>query len=222
VRDVRCQSNAVRALGRGQPASTRCCHLTDDPPPVTVDLVDRLAIFRSLLAPIAPGRYLDLGTGHGKFALIAHDLGWDVTAVDARKERMPMTPGIRWELSDVRDYEIGEFDCVAILGLLYHLELNDQIDVLRRASRSQLVIVDTHYALSAKVEVSGIQGQWFEEKLTEPTASWRNERSFWPTKPHLLDIMYGSGYSFVWELAPPYHENRNFFVLNGGREIDRP
>jgi hypothetical protein len=54
----------------------------------------------------------------------AHDIGNQVGAV-----RCP-------------DYEIVDFDCIAILGLLYHLELDDQIDVLRSAS-SRYVIVDT-------------------------------------------------------------------------------
>ena len=45
----------------------------------------RLEIFQRILEPLTPGRLLDLGAAHRKFSLIARDLGWKVTAVDARR-----------------------------------------------------------------------------------------------------------------------------------------
>lgn len=174
--------------------------------------MDRLSIFQTLLAPLRPGRYLDLGTGHGKFALTADRLGWQVTAVDARTERMPNTPGIEWVRSDVRGYPTEGYDCIGILGLLYHLELPDQINLLVRAASAPIVIVDTHYSLNPKTQVMGYEGQWFDEELDQPTASWGNQRSYWPTKPGLISIFEDCGYQ-VWELQPPYQEALNFFFL---------
>ncbi len=127
-----------------------------------------------------------------------------------------MSDGIKWEVSDVREYPVHGYECVTILGLLYHLELEDQLDLLARAATAPLVIVDTHYSVNPKATVGAYEGQWFEEVVSEPTASWGNERSFWPTKEGLIDMFYRSGYTHVWELAPPYHPNRNFFMARGG------
>ena len=46
-------------------------------------------IFRALLALLSPGKMLDLGAGKGNFSLSAAELGWMVTAVDARTVRWP-------------------------------------------------------------------------------------------------------------------------------------
>lgn len=81
-------------------------------------------MFGSILSSQKPGRLLDLGTGHGRFAQAAKEMGWQVTAVDARGERFPWTGGIEWIVSDVRDFEFGpgDYDCVSFLGLFYHLD----------------------------------------------------------------------------------------------------
>ena len=73
--------------------------------------MDRLRTLRQILSPITPGRLVDLGTGHGKFARVTRDLGWRVTAVDVRTERMPRDSGIEWVQSDVRDFPLDGNDC---------------------------------------------------------------------------------------------------------------
>ena len=50
--------------------------------------------------------------------LIAHELGWAVTAVDVRTERMPMTDGIQWIESDLRTFDIGAYDVITMLGIM--------------------------------------------------------------------------------------------------------
>jgi SAM-dependent methyltransferase len=106
------------------------------------------SIFRQLLAPMRPGRMLDLGAGKGNFSLSAAELGWDVTAVDARTVRWPNADteadpvvadrirAIRWIQADVRHFPIapGDYDLICILGLLHHLEVKDQIKLLKRCS----------------------------------------------------------------------------------------
>ena len=135
----------------------------------------RLEVFRSILEPMKPGRLLDLGTGHGKFARIAHELGWEVTAVDARTDRMPMTAGIEWLQSDLREYEIGVFDVIAMLGIFYHLELKDQLEMLKRCAGT-MTILDTHVALIAEVIEGGYEGAFYTEVPDTPTETLVHHR----------------------------------------------
>lgn len=84
------------------------------------------SIFRQLLAPLRPGRMLDLGAGKGNFSLSAAELGWEVTAVDARTVRWPDAEtepdpavaerirAIRSVQADVRTFPIapGNYDLI--------------------------------------------------------------------------------------------------------------
>ena len=158
-----------------------------------------------------PGRLLDLGAGHGAFAERAAKMGWQVTAVDARTERFPWTEGIEWVESDLRDYAIGEPDVVCLLGVLYHLELGDQIEILTKCAGT-VTILDTHVTGSATVTLDGYDGWFFEEELAAATASWGNERSFWPTRAALRQMLAHCGYSSVFALEPDYYPNRTFYL----------
>jgi SAM-dependent methyltransferase len=185
---------------------------------------DRLSVFRNLLALLPPGKLLDLGCGHGKFSLIARELGWDVTAVDVRTERMPTTPGIDWVKSDARIFEIepDRYDCICILGLFYHLELPDQLDLLTRCAGVP-TIIDTHVALKQDHEERGYEGTLFkeapgmstEQHAATATASWGNKLSFWPTEESLLRMIWDSGFSYVFKQAPPYRPDRTFYLCFG-------
>ncbi len=179
----------------------------------------RVEVFRRLLGSMRRGHLLDLATGHGKFAMIAQELGWRVTAVDVRTKRMPMTPGIEWIAADVRQFPInGDYDCVALLGLLYHLELSDQLKLLRRCAGTP-TIVDTHISLSPDHEEAGYRGHYFDElagRTVEQhkhsgTASWGNLTSFWPDEESLMRMLRDCGFVDVWPLQPRYQADRNFF-----------
>jgi hypothetical protein len=195
--------------------------LTQSSPVATADdgTDRRLAIFRDILRPMRPGRLLDLGTGHGAFALIAQELGWQVTAVDARTERLPMTPGIEWVQSDVRTYDPSGFDCIALLGLLYHLEFDDVRDLLARCATTPTVL-DTHTALKVNDTHGGYEGRRFEEisdyspeRLAQTsTASWGNKTSWWPTRTALIRLLRDVGYQTILVLDPPTREDRTFYL----------
>ena len=184
---------------------------------------NREAIFLRLLGTLTPGRLLDLGCGHGKFSLIANDLGWSVTAVDARTERMPRSEGIEWVEADVRSFlfDATEFSCICVLGLLYHLELQDQIDLLARCSGVP-TIVDTHVALRREMTDRGYDGRLFREiESDDPaelaataTASVGNLYSFWPTEDSLVRMFHDSGFKTIWKLTPSYRPDRTFYLCN--------
>ena len=179
----------------------------------------RLEVFGDLLGMLTPGRFLDLATGHGKFALLAHELGWKVTAVDARTARMPMTEGIDWVQADVREFETAGYDAISILGLLYHLELDAQLELLRRCAGTP-TIVDTHVSLHADYEEGGYEGHLFDERggrtddehRWSPTASWGNPTAFWATHESLLRMFEDCGFRRVLTLEPWYERDRTFFV----------
>jgi SAM-dependent methyltransferase len=72
---------------------------------------------------------LDVGCGVGYFAASLRDMGFEVTAVDAREanisEARRRHPGIDFRVADVEDPQLaslGRFDVVLSFGLLYHLE----------------------------------------------------------------------------------------------------
>lgn len=185
---------------------------------------DRVQTFRTLLSPLARGRLLDLGCGHGKFSLAAADLGWQVTAVDARTERWPTgQPGaesIEWVQSDVREYafEATDFEAISVLGLLYHLEQPAQMDLLSRCAGT-LTILDTRVGLSRKASENGYEGEYYdepgedeEERRTKLMASWGNARSFWPTEDSLVRMARDAGFSLVSPVRPPRRKYRTFYV----------
>jgi SAM-dependent methyltransferase len=186
-----------------------------------------MEIFARILGQLPAGRLLDLGCGHGAMAVLAHEMGWRVTAVDVRTSRMPMFDGITWIQSDIREFSFkeGDFDCIALLGLLYHLELKDSLELLRRCSRT-LTIVDTHVSLNPSREELGYKGELFDEvgglgvKHAEAKkSSWGNVNSFWPDDESLLRIFADCGYAGVYKLLPPYRPDRSFYVCYPATDV---
>ena len=179
----------------------------------------RLGVFRDLLALFPVGRLLDLGCGTGMFSVAAQEMAWQVTAVDARSERMLMTPGIDWVQHDVRTYDVSGFDVIALIGLLYHLELPDQLDLLRRCSQT-VTILDTHHSNRPNNVEGGYSGHTFHELPDQqaarlaatPTAAWGNLTSFWATQPDLVRMLLDCGFARVLALVPPNLPDRTFYL----------
>ncbi len=188
----------------------------------------RLGHFVDVLQRFPAGHLLDLGAGHGLFSRLAADLGWRVTAVDARDERFPRDDRVRWVRADVRDFDEYEgVDLVACLGLWYHLTLDDQVALARRMA-PRPVILDTHFAMPRRkdhhhhadrvsdlVQQDGYEGRLYSETglHTRPTASWGNELSFWPTVPTLERQFYDAGYDVLEHLSPPPCADRHYVVV---------
>lgn len=180
----------------------------------------RLRWFATLLDRFPVGRMIDLGSGHGLFALLAADRGWEVTAQDARGDRFPEDDRVRWEVSDVRDVELAPYDLVSCLGLFYHLTLDDQLSLLDRC-RGVPLVLDTHVAndkpapmeLSEPVSPRGYHGRYYREpdQARHSTASWGNERSFWPRPRALYRMLDERGYD-VLATMPFYLPTRTFFL----------
>lgn len=178
--------------------------------------------FTRMLRTFQPGRLIDLGAGHGGFAELAAREGWEVTALDARGDRYPdpRRPGVDWQIGDVRDADLSSYDVIACLGLFYHLTIDDQLQLLERASGTP-IILDTHVAndkpvpmrLSEPVTQRGYGGRLYTEpdQATNSPASWGNLQSFWPSTRALYRMLDAHGYD-VLTAAPWYLPSRTFFL----------
>ena len=210
------------------PVTSRRTHALPQPD----ESINRRQIFRSLISPLKPGTMLDMGTGPGTFALAAAELGWEVTAVDARTMRMPdpeteKDPGraklirsIRWVEADVREFPIrsGEYDLICVLGILHHLRVNEHVELLKRCSDT-LTLLDTRIAPEITVTEGPYEGRYHhepgktrEERDQVPTASWGNEASFHHTEESLLRLARDCGYSKVMPMRPPHDRNYTFYL----------
>ncbi len=190
------------------------------------------AVFRSIVGPLTPGKMLDLGAGKGNFSLSAAQMGWQVTAVDARTTRWPdpetetdagvaeQIRSITWVQSDIREFPIqrGEYDLICILGLLHHLEVPDQLSLLRRCAGS-LLLIDTRIAPSNIDRVGNYEGLVIrehgedrEERDLIPTAAWGNAESFRHTEESLVRLVRDAGYASVMQTRPPHRRDYTFYL----------
>ncbi len=195
----------------------------------------RIALFIEILQSRAPGRLIDLGAGHGIFSRVAADLGYEVTAVDARAERFPVDPRVDWRVGDIRDFDMADYDVIACLGLWYHLTLDDQKALAAHAKRRPLII-DTHIAVTEARDhaahakrltdikkVDGYEGRlYYEGDLQDRlTASFKNDNSFWPTERSLYALLADAGYDLVRSHYPPVLSDRRFFVATAWSDETR-
>lgn len=147
-------------------------------------------------------RVLDLACRAGAFAAAFHEAGADVVGVEGRQENLDMAhPGPRYLLGDVRDLDPevhGQFDVTLCLGILYHLDADDAVRLLRamRAATHGIAVIDTHIGAPVdEVEVDGqtFAGQWYGE----PPGLWSsigNPRSWWFTDDALDDAARLAGW----------------------------
>ena len=203
------------------------------------DLSLRLRTYRSLLDLLPSqrrgGRLVDLGCGPGMFARVALKKGFRVTAVDVRDpwalDGSPLPEGhlagIEFRQADARDFDVSGFDIIAIIGLIYHLTLAEQLALLARCS-DKIVLVDTEIydpaALSeqaaqrvrAPAEDLGYDGiEWLEHDRVWSSSG--NRYSFWHTQASLLRMFENTGFGDVTVVEPAYrspHGPRQWYLLN--------
>jgi hypothetical protein len=195
----------------------------------------RKNLFRYLLALSVPegGHLVDLGAGPCIFARIARDAGYLVTAVDARTERKPSDAelgNIRFVESDVRAFTLAGFDVICCLGLLYHLELADQIELLKKCVAAGVpVILETQVHVQHLVPEQQ-KGDWIRRMVrvgdyvgvifpenSNPMASIGNPLSFWPSNETLLRMFADAGVENATVVDPIFQSvygARRFYLLN--------
>ena len=198
----------------------------------------RIATFRWILgeyfsSQASNDKLVDLGAGPCVFSRIAVKADFDVTAVDARDERLPEDlTGIKFIKSDVREFDLLGFDVVLIFGLLYHLTLEDQLQLLSRCPENASVIIDTQVHIPESVQEEACQKRKFNTKKIEesqgfsgvlfpeeqnPMASIGNTHSWWHTEPSLLKLLEQVGFKDVIMIDPTYiskYGARRFYVCS--------
>lgn len=180
--------------------------------------------------PFKQLRILDLGCGEGCYAIEAGLRGAEVLALDARTARMDQGAAcaerhglrnVRFLHMDVRRItprNLGSFDVVFFLGLLYHLDAPDIFPVLERIYRlcKGLLVIDTLITLVAESEVEWrsrkYQGLRFREhedgdsddlRRTRQLRSIGNTFSFRFTRNSLLRALHDVGFTSVFECHVP-------------------
>ncbi len=178
---------------------------------------------------------LDMGTGHGKFAIHMRNKGFKVTAVDGRSTRIPFNEkNIRWVVMDIMDFSLIGYDTVLFCGLLYHLTLKQQLEILKQIDCKTLII-NTHFA---ELQGDKILNEFQKDKLSmpnsghgskykgliykecddldelesRPLAALNEKEAFWPTLESLEDMVRSVGFTSFEVLTPYIFENRTFII----------
>ena len=208
--------------GAAVPSVAKQMHALPEPD----ETISRRRILRSLICPLKPGKMLDLGAGPGHFSLIAAQLGWEVTAVDARNTRTPdperagLIRSVKCIEADVREFLVrdGEYDLICVFGLLHRLGLDDQIELLKRCSGA-LTLLDTRTAPGVVITEGLYEGLYKhepgetpEERDKIPWAAWGNEFSLIHTEESLLRLLRGCGYGKAMAMRPPHSSNYTFYL----------
>lgn len=177
--------------------------------------------------PLSELRILDLASLEGRFSAEFACRGANVLGIEGRRSNVDRAqaryslPNLRFVHDDVRNVcreKYGEFDVVLCLGILYHLDAPDCFKLLRVIAEvcTGTAIIDTHFSLR-RDQIVTYRGQqyagWkFTEYSYEPTpeqterskwASIGNLRSFWPTKPSLVNAIADAGFNSVYECQYP-------------------
>lgn len=141
---------------------------------------------------------LDLGCGVGYFSKFLSDMGFRVVAVDGREEnaaegqrRHPEITFLTRNAEDSALPQIGSFDFVLCVGLLYHLE-------------NPFRAVRNLYALTEKVlllESMCTPGEDATLQLLDESHDDNqglNYVALYPTEPCLVKMLFRAGFPFVY------------------------
>jgi hypothetical protein len=188
-----------------------------------------LGLFRDSLKRIEGETLLDVACGEGLYSFTAANLGYKVSAIDGREDRVPLqqfkTQGIAFKKGLVEEAEFN-YDIVLLSGIFYHLDLTQQLNLLHSLSESSCksLIINTHVVNGSsllewadrfvtKITFNGIEGSIYREgkdREKRPMASITNYFSFWHTEKSLIDLFNKFGFSIskIGNLT----DNRNFYT----------
>ena len=147
-------------------------------------------------------RILDIGPSDGFFSREAHKLGADVIGVDYREKGQTgfsVTEELygkplehrRINLYDLPQANLGQFDIIFFLGVLYHLpDMVRGLAVVRQLSRGR-VYLETHCEHDLSPDIA-VARYYVDDTLS---GDWTN---FWgPNRRCILDMLYDTGFEVV-------------------------
>lgn len=142
---------------------------------------------------------LDVGCGVGYFSEFLQRLGFQVTAVDGRpenasegKRRYPEINFLTRDVEDINLREIGTFDFVLCVGLLYHLE-NPFRAIRNLHSLTEKVL------LVESVCTPGNDATLLLLDESEVDNQGLSYLGFYPTEACLLKMLHKAGFPFVYQ-----------------------
>jgi SAM-dependent methyltransferase len=148
---------------------------------------------------------IDVGCGVGYFSKFLHERGLQVLAVDGReenaKEGQRRHPEISFLTRDVEDPalpQIGTFDIVLCVGLLYHLENPFRAIRNLHALTGKVLIVESMCVPGTEPSLALLdEGNQHDQGL--------NFIAFYPTESCLIKMLYRAGFPFVYSFRklPP-------------------
>jgi hypothetical protein len=177
--------------------------------------------------PLSESRVLDLAALEGHFSAEFALRGAEVVGIEGRLTNVKRAeasfslPRLRFFQDDVRNLsraKYGNFDIVLCLGILYHLDAPDCFELLEAISEvcSGFAVIDTHISLTRSEAVAFRGHEYWGWRYTEyehePSpeqqerstwASLGNLRSFWLTKPSLVNAIVDAGFNSVYECQYP-------------------
>jgi SAM-dependent methyltransferase len=171
--------------------------------------------------PLEHLRILDLACGEGGFSIElglhgASVLGIEGRAANVEKARFAAEElgldRVTFQLGDVRDWreeEIGRFDVVLCLGILYHLEAADAVHLIQRCHEvcDDILVIRSAVGLNPNVGITvngtTYQGRKYGEDVRQNFASLKNATSFLPTRASLLNLLSDTGFTSVYEVRNP-------------------
>jgi len=187
-----------------------------------------LQIAHDFFGPTLKGlTVLDLGAGEAGLSLEFAAHGARLACVEGREASIAKARfaaealglrGIDFVRGDVRSFDAADasFDLVLCYGLLYHFDAESAFGVVAKMARlaRRLLILDTHFSLTAAVEFGGQEyrgrtfpehreGATHEEKAAHVWGSLDNDSSFWFTKPSLLNLLNRAGFRMAYEVTSP-------------------
>lgn len=176
-----------------------------------------------LLGDVQGKRILDLACRTGLFTVALAKAGADVVAIEGRQENLDLAPrvdGVQYILGDVRALpDLGQFDAVLCLGILYHLGAADAVALLGnlRTLTSQ-VIVDTHVGEEDE-SILLDHREYHGRTYLEPPGLWSSldlTSSWWFSLNSLNDAFCATGWTCTPVEGVAYTGepvNRRWFVL---------
>lgn len=190
-----------------------------------------LGIVRERVKSLDGLRVLDLACRTGAFSRALAEAGAEVLGIEGKSanfDRIPATPNAQYVLDDVRNLsaeKYGHFDITLCLGILYHLEAQDAVNLLRaiREVTRKYAVIDTHVGpATAAVAVDGgtqtYAGHMYNEGEDGPWSALGNQFSFWFTPESLKQACRYAGWAEVEELPgirwPGEPQGRYWLVLS--------
>ena len=155
-----------------------------------------------LPADLSGMRVLDIGTSDGFFALTLTRRGAEVVAVDYRSKRdhgyhiMEMLNPVRIEYHQMNVYEVtekqlGHFDLILFLGVLYHLpDMLRALHMIRQVCRG-MIYVETHSENDFCRDIAAARYYKGSTLAGDHTNFWS------PNRLCVLDMLHDTGFNPV-------------------------